>query len=58
MGDDSTDIAAARAPGGLPLRASLLAFDKKTGVLRQSGVMDRSPMMAFEERHLGRDRFY
>ena len=43
--------------GGPHLRASLLAFLQKTRVLRRSGVIDRSPSVAFEERHRGRHRF-
>ena len=33
-------------------------FVKKTRVLRRSGVMDRSPSVAFVERHRGRHRLY
>ena len=39
MGDYYADVAV-HAPGGLPLKASLLAFDKMTRVLRQSVVID------------------
>ncbi len=35
---------------------SLDLLIKRARVLRRSGVMDSSPLMAFEERHLGRDR--
>ena len=38
------------------LRQVSWLFREKTRVLRRSGVIDRSPMMAFEERHLGRHR--
>ena len=32
-------------------------FRERTRVLRRSGVIDRSPLMTFVERHLGRHRF-
>lgn len=54
-GDCDTEVAAHAPEDRLWGQVSWL-FREKTRVLRRSGVIDRSPMMAFEERHLGRHR--